>query len=162
MIRRWMFFASVAVLMLDCQMIAACASTEPKKSTVGPADARRQVLDTERAWVAAEIKRDAAAQRRIIDDKFVVTFGAHNPHDKEAFMKQMARLPVDPTETQNLTGETVIVDGDTAVVVGTDTLRGTEGGKPYTLVARYTTTYVRREGQWLALAEQMAEVPRAK
>jgi ketosteroid isomerase-like protein len=148
---------------LACCTIAACAATEPKNSnTLVPADAKRQVLGVEKAWVAAEMKRDAATLRRILDDKFIVTFGARKPYHKEVFIKQTVSIPIDPTETQRLTGEIVIVDGDTAVVVGTDTLRGTERGKPYMLVARYTTTYVRRDGQWLALAEHLVEVPQAK
>jgi ketosteroid isomerase-like protein len=65
-------------------------------------------------------------------------------------------------ESQTLTDETVIVDGDTAVVVGTDTLRGTKSGAAHTAVARYTVTYIRRNGQWMALAEHLAELPQAK
>jgi len=162
MIRRLMFVAGAVALMIACRLMAACASTEPKQTAVAPTDPRQQVLDTEKAWVVAEIKRDATALPRFLDDKFVVTFGPKKPFGKEAFVKETVSLPVDPTETQTLTGETVIVDGDTAIVVGTDTLRGTERGKPYTLVARYTTTYVRRDGQWLALAEHLVKVPTAK
>jgi len=162
MIRRWMFFAGVVVLMFDCGFIIACASTEPKKPAMAPADSKQQVLDTEKAWVVAEIKRDAKELPQFLDDKFVATFGPHKPFGKAAFVKETVNLPVDPTETQTMTGESVIVDGDTAIVVGTDTLRGTARGKPYTLVARYTTTYVRRDGQWLALAEQLTEVPQTK
>jgi ketosteroid isomerase-like protein len=162
MIRRWMFFASVVVLMFDSHLFTACASTEPRKSTAAPADSKQQVLDAEKAWVVAEFKRDATTLQRILDDKYVVTYNAGKPFGKEAFIKQTVALPVDPTETQSLTGETVIVEGDTAIVVGTDTQRGTARGKPYTLVARYTSTYVRRDGQWLALAEHLVEVPRAK
>jgi len=163
MIRHGIVFAGVVVLMLACGMIAACAATEPKNSErLAPADAEQQVLDVEKAWVAAETKRDATALRRILDEKFVASFGAEKPLDREAFIKGNVSGPVDPTESQTLTGETVIVDGDTAVVFGTDTLRGTESGKAYTLVGRYTTTYVHRNGQWLALAELLVKVPQSK
>jgi ketosteroid isomerase-like protein len=56
----------------------------------------------------------------------------------------------------------VIVDRDTAVVVGTDTVRGTEKGAPYVVVYRYTVTYVHRQGRWRALAEHLVEVPQTK
>ena len=69
---------------------------------------------------------------------------------------------VAPSESQTLTGATVIIDRDTAVVVGTDTLRGTDNGAAYTVVYRYTVPYVRREGRWLALAEHLAELPKAR
>jgi hypothetical protein len=69
---------------------------------------------------------------------------------------------VDPTESQTLTDQTVIIDEDTAVSIGTDTLHGTKKGAAYTEVARYTVTYIRRHGQWVALAEHLVEVPQAK
>ena len=123
---------------------------------------KKQVLDLEREWVDAELKHDAATLRRIIDDKFLASFGANKPYDKETFIKLLMSSDVDPTESQILTDQSVIVDNDTAVVVGTDTLRGTKKGAAYTLVARYTATYIHRKGQWLALAEHLVEVPQAK
>ena len=128
----------------------------------GPADAKQQVLDLGKEWVAAEIKHDANTLRRILDDKFVASFGAKKPYDKEGFIKLICSGDVDPTESQTLTDETVIVDGDTAVVVGTDTLRGTKSGTTYTEVARYTVTYIHRQEQWVALAEHLVEVPQTR
>lgn len=125
-------------------------------------EAKQKVLDREKEWVAAEIKHDAATLRRILDDKFVASFGTLKPYDKETFIKLICRGDIDPTESQTLTDETVVIDQDTAVVVATDTLRGTKSGAPYTEVARYTVTYIRRHGQWLALAEHLVEVPPAK
>lgn len=146
-----------------CFTVASFAAADAKNSkAVPPADAKQQVLDLGKEWVAAEIKHDATTLRRILDDKFVASFGAEKPYDKEAFIKLIVTGDLDPTESQTLTDETVIIDGDTAVVVGTDTLRGTKNGAAYTAVARYTVTYVHRRGQWLALAEHLVEVPKAK
>ncbi len=125
-------------------------------------DAKQQVLELEQAWVTAEHNRDEATLRRILDDKFVASFNAEKPVDKEAFIKSIVTGAVDPTESQTLTDRNVIIDQDTAVVVGTDTERGTKKGKAYTAVARYTATYIRRNGQWVALAEHMVEVPQTK
>jgi ketosteroid isomerase-like protein len=130
-------------------------------ATASPADARQQVLDLEKRWAAAEDKHDAATIRRILDDKFVATFGAHAPYDKESFIKDELAGDVDPTQSQTL-NEKAIIDGDTAIVVGTDTLRGTRKGKPYSEVARYTVTYILRHGQWYAIAEQLVDVPPAR
>jgi hypothetical protein len=58
-------------------VIASSALADPaSSSTTSAADAKRQVLKLEREWTAAEIKRDAATLRRILDDRFIVTFGA--------------------------------------------------------------------------------------
>jgi steroid delta-isomerase-like uncharacterized protein len=124
--------------------------------------AKQQVLDLGKEWAAAEDKHDASTLRRILDDKFVASFGAKKPYDKEAFIKQIVSGDVDPTQSQTLTDETVTIDHDTAVVVGTDTVRGTEKGAAYTMVARYAVTYMRRHGQWVALAEHLVEMPQAK
>jgi len=146
-----------------CCMVTSSVAAEPKNSkTLPPPDAKQQVLDLGKEWVAAEVKHDASTLRRILDDKFVASFGAQKPYDKEAFIKQIVTGDVDPTESQTLSDETVIIDQDTAVVVGTDTVRGTESGAAYTVVYRYTVTYIRRHGQWVALAEHLVEVPQAK
>jgi len=153
----------ILVFTLACCVAASSVATEPKNSkTVPPADAKQQVLDLGKEWVAAEVKHDAATLRRILDDKFIASFGVKDPYDKETFIKHIVTGDVDPTESQTLTNETVIIDQDTAVVVGTDTARGTYNGSAYTVVYRYTVTYIHRNGQWLALAEHLVEVPQSK
>ena len=150
-------------LTLACCMIGLSTATEPQSSKPhSPSDARQQVLDLEKEWVAAENKHDATTLRRILDDRFVVSYGAENPYDKETFIKNMVTGDVDPTASQTDTDQTVIVDGDTAVVVGTDTARGTKNGVAYTGVYRYTVTYIRRHGRWVALAAHLVKVPEAK
>src|SRR5215469_9881922 len=117
---------------LVCCVATLSAATEPNDSkTLPPADAKQQVLDLGKIWVDAEIKHDAATLRRILDDKFVASFGTEKPYDKEAFIKLICSGDVDPTESQTLTDETVVIDRDTAVVVGTDTLHGTKKDAAY-------------------------------
>lgn len=150
-------------LMLAGCMATSALATEPKDSKApSPAEAKQQVLDLGKEWAAAEVKHDATTLRRILDAKFIASFNAKKPYDKEGFIKEIVAGDVDPTESETLTDETVVIDGDTAVVVGTDMLRGTDKGAPYTVVYRYTVTYVRRYGQWVALAEHLVEVQQAK
>jgi steroid delta-isomerase-like uncharacterized protein len=144
------------------------ASFFPKTSTANATlsdddlSAKQQVLNLEREWVAAEVKHDATTLRRILDEKFVASFGANKPYDKEAFIKEILAGDVDPTESQTLTDESVVIDHDTAVVVGTDSVRGTNKGVAYSVVYRYTVTYIRRHGEWVALAEHLLEAPQSK
>jgi ketosteroid isomerase-like protein len=107
----------------------------------------------ERQWVDAETRHDAVALQSILDDKFVATFGAGKPLDKNAFIKAITTGPVDPTVSQELSEQTFVMAGDTAVVVETDTERKLRDGKPSTAVYRFTVTYIRRGDHWLALAE---------
>lgn len=152
----------ISSLALVCGMALSPVAAAPGNSqALAPADAKQQVLQLENLWVTAEQNHDAAALRRILDDKFVATFDAGKLRDKEAFIKAIVSGAVDPTESQTLTDETVIIDQDTAVVVGTDTLRGTKNGAAYSAVARYTVTYIRRHGHWIALSEHLVEAPKA-
>src|SRR5262252_4144751 len=78
----------VVGLTLACCMAASSVATEATSSqTAPPTDARQQLLDLEKDWAAAENKHDAAALRRILDERFVATFGAAKTYDKEAFIK---------------------------------------------------------------------------
>ena len=149
-------------LTLACFIAAFSIAEEPASSqTASPTDARQQLLDLEQEWTAAEEKRDAAVLRRILDERFVATFGAAKTYDKDEFIELFAG-DVDPTASHTLTYEAVIIDHDTAVLVGTDTAGGTRDGMAYTAVYRYTATYIRRHGRWRALAEHIVKAPQAK
>src|ERR1700674_717278 len=150
-------------------LIAACAlaslpplAGEPNASGTPATDSQRQVLKLEREWATAEIKRDATTLRRILDDHFVATFGAGKPIDKEGFIKAVVGDDTDVMLSQDLTDETVLVDRDTVVSLGTDTVRGTAEGKAYTAVYRFTAVYIKRGGRWLALAEHLVQAPPPK
>ena len=146
---------------LACYVAALSVAAEPTNcQTAPPTDARQQLLDLEKEWTTAEDKHDATVLQRILDERFVATFGAKT-YDKKAFIEVFAG-DVDSTASQTLTYEAVIIDGDTAVLVGTDTAHGTRDGAAYTTVYRYTVTYIRRNGRWLALAEHIIKVPQAK
>jgi ketosteroid isomerase-like protein len=122
----------------------------------------RQVRTLEQEWVTAEIDRDAAALRRILDNRFVATFGAGKPMNKEAFIKAITGDPTDVMQSQDVTDESHVIDRDTAVTLGTDTIRGTADGKAYTAVYKFTTVYIKRGGRWLALAEHIVQAPPPK
>jgi len=150
--------AQIAGLALGFSMVGASVATEPTGAAAPTTDVRQQLLDLEKQWTDAEDKSDTQALRRILDDRFVATFGAARTYDKEAFVTLFAR-EVDPSASQTLTYEAVIIEGDTAVVVGTDTARGTRDGAPRSAVYKYTATYIRRDGRWRVLAEHIVKVP---
>ncbi|HEY5071617.1 MAG TPA: nuclear transport factor 2 family protein [Caulobacteraceae bacterium] len=118
------------------------------------AGAKAQLAALEREWVGAEVNRDPAPLVRILDDQFVCTFLTSKPVGKSDFIRLVTRPG--PTESQDISDETVIVIGDTAVIVETDTARGVRDGTPYTNTLRVTVTYIQRHGHWRALAEHLA------
>lgn len=130
-------------------------TTQAPAADSGADRARKDLAVLERAWVDAEINRDPVALERILDDQFVCTFQTSKPLRKSDFIKAETR-PGGPKETQDLSDETVVISGDTAIVVETDTLRGVKDGSPYAITGRFTVTYIKRGGHWRALAEHGA------
>ncbi|HZQ41370.1 MAG TPA: nuclear transport factor 2 family protein, partial [Rhizomicrobium sp.] len=106
-----------------------------------------------------ENKHDAAALGGILDGNFISTFAANKPRGKAEFIKGIVAGPIDPTQSQSLTDVSVVIEGDTAVTVGTDTFHSAT--KP-PLALRYTITYVRKGGRWLALGEHIVTIPSGK
>ncbi|MBK9155353.1 MAG: nuclear transport factor 2 family protein [Chloracidobacterium sp.] len=52
------------------------------------------------------------------------------------------------------------VDGNTGIVIGKGYARGKGGdGKPFEFTLRFTDTYVKRDGRWLAWASQATQIP---
>ena len=122
------------------------------------ADAKQQASQLLRDWVTAENEHDAAALNRILDDDFISTYAAGKPTRKAAFIKGLTKGKADPAQTQSLTDETVVVAGDTAILVGTDTFHRTDHAEPDGLALRYTITCVKKNGRWTALAEHIVKI----
>ena len=111
------------------------------------------LLKLERDWVDAEIRHDARVLQAILHERFISTFGDGKPLGKQAFIEAVTGGPVDPTATQDLSDRTVIVVGETAVIVETDTVRKMKDSGPSVSAWRFTVTYVKTDGRWVALAE---------
>jgi hypothetical protein len=149
----------ILVLAGSVAAMSAAAEAQPSPSP-SPADVKRQVMALLRDWARAEDEHDAASLNRILDDKFLSTYGAGKPAGKAAFIKSLTSGKPDPRRSQSLTDQTVTVDGDTAILLGTDTFHMTDGTKPDGLAYRYTITCVRRNGRWVALAEHIVKMPK--
>ena len=74
---------------------------------------------------------------------------------KEAFIQSILNLAM---VGQTIRERSVLMEGDVAVVFGTAELRFAAPGKEETVQnLRYTSTYVKRQGQWRLLALQMQQ-----
>jgi uncharacterized protein (TIGR02246 family) len=142
---RWLLAMSAV-----CAMAWSCANGAAPTAE----QARQQVLHVDREWVNAEINRDADALRHILDENFIAVYGSGKAVDKDTFIKDVIGDGTDRILSQDLSDVTVRVRGNTAVVVETDTIRGADHGQPYVEATRLITTYVKRSGNWVALAER--------
>jgi len=137
--------ACFAALSFAC----ACAAAAP------PADdpVARRVLEAEDAYVVAEVNRDEAALRRLVDEHFVFNRADGRTTGKEALVTGVMGMSM---VGQDLRERTVRVEGPVALVFGTADLRfeAPDGGETVSSL-RYTSTWVERGGEWRLLALQM-------
>jgi len=127
--------------------------TQAEVSAVPALTDEQQVIATETAWVQAEVHRDAAVLERVLDDRFLLNSSTGKLSDRATVIADVLSWKM---TSQTITDRTVVVDGDTAIVFGTANFRfAVEGKDDEASAGRYTTTYIKRDGRWRALALQM-------
>jgi ketosteroid isomerase-like protein len=118
------------------------------------------VLKAESEQRAAYLRGDVAATERLVADEFILTIpgGIGSKATLITFLKE---TPVDPTLTLTAEDTEVRVNGDTAVVVGrrVERRRRPDNNQEGTAYARYTRTYIKRQGRWQLLAEHLQTIP---
>jgi ketosteroid isomerase-like protein len=118
-------------------------------------DEERRVLDMEDEYVAAEVNRDEATLRRILDDLFVFNSNNGTTLGKSELIERILGWKM---TGQTLSERTVMVDGDIAIIFGTTELRfATDGDEEETSRLRYTSVYKNRVEEWRFLALHMAD-----
>ena len=119
-----------------------------------PQTEEQRVLAVEDEYVAAELNRDEAALRRLVDDRFVLNSSDGSTSGKEVLIRSILSMNM---TGQTITERTVMIEGDLAVIFGTAELRfGSPAGDEQISLLRYTSVYVRRQGHWRMLALHMA------
>jgi len=138
--------------------VLASSGGPAQTMTAPPAPSEEQrVLAVEDDYVAAEIDRDDAALRRIVDDRFVFNRANGTTTGKEELIQAVLAMRM---VGQAISERSVLIEGDTAFVFGTAELRLAVPGKEDAIsTLRYTATYVKRDQQWRLLTLQMQ--PRA-
>lgn len=112
------------------------------------------VMAVEDDWIRAEVARDEATLRRVLDDRFVFNQNNGQLSGKEALIEGVLGGSM---TGQTISERSVKVDGDTAVIFGTTELRFGKPGEAETAsLLRYTGVYVKRDGEWRAIALHMA------
>jgi len=132
---------------------AACAGPSVESNSTGGQTQEERVLAAEDAYVAAEVSRDEAALRRLVDDRFVHNSGDGSTSTKEDLIREV--LDMNMTD-QTISERSVLFEGDVAIIFGTTELRFEDpGAEPRSAKLRYTSVYAQRDGEWRMLALQM-------
>ena len=122
-------------------------------------EAERAVREIEGAYSAAVMQQDVAALGRILADDFVATSSRGEIRDKAKEIDDIKPSPDYKMEGFNLDDINVRLFGDTAIVTGRSTLKVAFRGQSSTSVFRYTRVYVKRNGRWQAVAQQLTRLP---
>ena len=117
----------------------------------------REVLAENEAFDRAIVTRDVQEYTRILADDFIFTGADGTVSDKKG--------EIDRVRSGSLTFESGTSDdvrikiyGKTAVVTGRFTAKGTNNGRDFTFVERYTAVFLKRSGRWQMVAEQATEI----
>jgi ketosteroid isomerase-like protein len=115
----------------------------------------QRVLATEDDYVLAEVNRDEPTLRRMIDDRFVFNSSGGTTSNKEELIQNVLKMAM---VGQTLRERSVLIEGDIAFIFGTADIRFAAPGKAESASSlRYTSTYVKRQGQWRMIALQMQQ-----
>jgi ketosteroid isomerase-like protein len=148
--------AALIVITVACLGMAQSRSREAAQRSA----VEQEVLKAESEQRAAYLRGDVAATERLVADEFILTIpgGIGSKATLITFLKE---TPVDPTLTLTAEDTQVRVNGDTAVVVGrrVERRRRPDNNQEGTAYARYTRTYVKRQGRWQLLAEHLQTIP---
>jgi len=130
----------------------------PKNKGVQAGGLEQQLKQMEDDWQKATRTKDAAALKRIIAEDWVATDDKGNALNREQYLSQTTSNP-DVVESNVNTDMQVRVYGNTAVVTGGLTEKGTRNGTSYVDTYKWTDVFVKRGGRWQAVVSQWAKLP---
>jgi ketosteroid isomerase-like protein len=143
------------ICLFSLLLCAAVTATGQKSKADSDAAVSQTLQGMERAWLDAEKNHDAAAFEKIVADDWI----AVTPDGKsQTRTERAAEIKASHTTSTTMGEMKVRVFGDTAVVTGTNDEVNMEGGKKSIDHYVWTDVFVKRNGKWLAVASQTAQV----
>ena len=142
-----------------CFLSLVLAAAMPVQAEQPKADSDAAISQTlqamEQAWLDAEKNNDAAAFEQIVADDWI----AVNPDGKsQTKAERAAEIKTAHVVSATLGDMRVRVFGDSAVVTGTDDEITMTDGKKSSDHYVWTDVFLKRNGKWLAVASQTAQI----
>jgi ketosteroid isomerase-like protein len=139
---------------LGCSLLVALAVAPTIVLASGDEQA---LIDLENRLSEANRTGDVDFVMRIEDENYTLTNSralvSHRADDIEELRKRDPRYDVFHTHDMQAR-----VYGDTGIVIGIVSLKGTSGGKPFEADMRFTDTFVKRDGEWKIVAAQVTKI----
>jgi ketosteroid isomerase-like protein len=147
---------ALLLTLLSCFLVVGQETTKSKGAQAGGVE--QQLKKMEDDWQKATRAKDTAALKRIIAEDWAATNEMGKILNREEYLSQTT-ANTDVIQSNENTDMQVRVFGDTAVVTGGLTEKGTRNGTAYTDTYKWTDVFVKRGGHWQAVASQWAKVP---
>jgi ketosteroid isomerase-like protein len=126
----------------------------PQHSSMAQGD-ETKIIALENLWNQMQINHDADAMGKLLDSDFVLTDYDGTVLSKSQFLASIrdksTQLTVEVSDDMKLHRH-----GDTVVVTGSTHEKGTEKGKSFSHLGRFTDTWVKKDGQWICIASQLS------
>jgi ketosteroid isomerase-like protein len=149
-------FATLLILAMSTFTVAQAGKKMESKPATGKST-EQALKDIENKWAAAALKGDTQTISAVVSDDWSGT----NPEGKTQTKSEM----IEDTKKAKLTKSSVddikvkSLGGDTAVVTGTWSGAGTGAdGKAFDTTERWTDVFVKKNGEWKAVASQSTTV----
>ncbi len=114
-----------------------------------------KIIALENLWNQMQIGHDADAMGKMLDSDFVLTDYDGTVLTKGQFLASIRdksiQVTVEVSENMKL-----FRHGDTVIAIGSTREKGTEKGKPFSHLGRFTDTWIKKDGQWLCIASQLS------
>ncbi len=101
------------------------------------------------AWIDAEVRNDAEALERLLDERFMVTFASGLTMNRSEFIEWVHKAGIKPFQVTN---ESILLHGDTAVVIGVNSER----------TVKFTWVAVKKAQRWRVVSETFSKAPVSK
>ena len=110
------------------------------------------------AYDQAQVKSDKAELESLLADDYVLQNSSGQVQDKKSFIADSVApgFRIEPFTVEEPVEKVL---GDVALLGGVATLKGTDGGKPFTARLRFMDVWAKRGGQWRVVFTQATRAP---
>lgn len=140
-------FVILALTVLCFSSVAQADSEEEKKAMAA----------TQAACIAFR-QQDLAAVEKLLAPEFVLVTSRAEVQTREQVIAEV-RAGDPKYERFENHSMTARIYGDTAVVQGITSLKGTAGGAPFQVDVRFTDTLVKTQGRWTLVVSHVTRIP---
>jgi uncharacterized protein (TIGR02246 family) len=117
-----------------------------------------EILKASQEFNQILMRKDRAAFERLFADDFISTFEDGKTHNKAQEIAAMMSPDLKIESVVSADQKVRSIGNNAALETGTYTVTGLSKGKPFTEKARYTTTWIARNGQWQIAADHSSKI----